>query len=319
MLILLKNNVNYAQNKFNLEKYEKHKRKISGFFSFIVFFNANFTFVNSSIIPKRCIYDLKTATIKRVKNNTMKTQNRYRIGKTYISVTNPDDAQKRIEQAALSGQGGYVCVSNMRTVVCANKHNDYLAVMGNAFMCLPDGMPLVWMAKLWGLGNVQRTTGPDLFLSMLGTPENGIRHFLLGDTEETLSALKSRYSQSSIVGIYSPAFCEVDEFDYEDIARKIRASNTDVVWVALRAPKQDFFAARLFEYLPDKVLIGVGAAFRFALGEIKHPNKMVQKMGLTGLIWRKNKLGTLRNTIVRTMYLCKYGIGILWTRLLGRN
>lgn len=249
----------------------------------------------------------------------MKNQNSYRIGKTYISATTPAYAQSRIEQAVLGGQGGYVCVSNMRTVVYANKHEDYRAVMDNAFMCLPDGMPLVWMAKLWGLKSVHRTTGPDLMVAMLNDTTKGLKHFLLGDTEETLSALKSRYSQSSIVGTYSPAFCEVDEFDYEDIAKRIRESNADVVWVALRAPKQDFFAARLFEYLPDKVLIGVGAAFRFALGEIKHPNKMVQKMGLTGLIWRKNKLGTLWNTIVRTIYLSKYGIGIMWARLLGKN
>jgi len=249
----------------------------------------------------------------------MKTQNHYRIGKTHISVTNPKNAQSRIEEAALSGNGGYVCVSNMRTVVYANKHNDYRVVMDNAFMCLPDGTPLVWMAKLWGLGNVQRTTGPDLFLSMLGTPENGIRHFLLGDTEETLSALKSKYSQSLIVGTYSPAFCEVDEFDYEDIAQRIRESNADVVWIALRAPKQDFFAARLFEYLPDKVLIGVGAAFRFALGEIKHPSKMVQKMGLTGLLWRKMSIKNFITYVHFFVMLSIFIVEILFRRIFHLN
>lgn len=249
----------------------------------------------------------------------MKTQNHYRIGKTHISVTNPKNAQSRIEEAALSGNGGYVCVSNMRTVVYANKHNDYRVVMDNAFMCLPDGTPLVWMAKLWGLGNVQRTTGPDLFLSMLGTPENGIHHFLLGDTEETLSALKSKYSQSLIVGTYSPAFCEVDEFDYEDIVQRIRESNADVVWIALRAPKQDFFAARLFEYLPDKVLIGVGAAFRFALGEIKHPSKMVQKMGLTGLLWRKMSIKNFITYVHFFVMLSIFIVEILFRRIFHLN
>jgi len=246
----------------------------------------------------------------------MKTQNHYRIGKTHISVTNPKNAQSRIEEAALSGNGGYVCVSNMRTVVYANKHNDYRVVMDNAFMCLPDGTPLVWMAKLWGLGNVQRTTGPDLFLSMLGTPENGIRHFLLGDTEETLSALKSKYSQSLIVGTYSPAFCEVDEFDYEDIAQRI----FDIFYYfALRAPKQDFFAARLFEYLPDKVLIGVGAAFRFALGEIKHPSKMVQKMGLTGLLWRKMSIKNFITYVHFFVMLSIFIVEILFRRIFHLN
>ena len=59
----------------------------------------------------------------------MKNQNSYRIGKTYISATTPADAQSRIEQAALSGQGGYVCVSNMRMVRYAGKNNGYANLM----------------------------------------------------------------------------------------------------------------------------------------------------------------------------------------------
>ncbi len=244
---------------------------------------------------------------------------KYRIGKVHITVTTPDGAKSRIEQAALSGQGGYVCVSNMRTVVYANKHEDYRNVMEEAFMCLPDGMPLVWMAKLWGQKSVHRTTGPDLMVAMLNNTTKGLKHFLLGDTEETLSALKSKYLQSSIVGTYSPAFCDVDEFDYEDIAQRIRESNADVVWVALRAPKQDFFAARLFEYLPDKVLIGVGAAFRFALGEIKHPNKMVQKMGLTGFFWRKMSIKNFITYVHFFVMLSIFTIEILFRRIFHLN
>ena len=249
----------------------------------------------------------------------MKSQTKYRIGKVHITITNPADAKKRIENATLNGQGGYVCVSNMRTVVYANKHEDYRNVMEEAFMCLPDGMPLVWMAKLWGEKDVQRTTGPDLMVAMLKDASNGLKHFLLGDTEETLSALKSKYSQSSVVGTYSPAFCEVDEFDYEDIAKKIQQSGADVVWVALRAPKQDFFAAKLFEYLPNKVLIGVGAAFRFALGEIKHPSKVAQKMGLTGFFWRKKSIRVILLYVSYALHIIAYGIRIIFSRFFRIN
>ena len=41
---------------------------------------------------------------------------KYRIHKTFISRTNPDDAIAHITEAALNGNGGYICVSNMRTV-----------------------------------------------------------------------------------------------------------------------------------------------------------------------------------------------------------
>ena len=42
-----------------------------------------------------------------------------------------------------------------------------------------------------------------------------------------------------------------------------------------------------FPYLNGKLCIGVGAAFRSALDEYKHPNKTIQKLGLTRMFWRK--------------------------------
>ncbi|MBR5957419.1 MAG: WecB/TagA/CpsF family glycosyltransferase [Salinivirgaceae bacterium] len=246
-------------------------------------------------------------------------QTKYRIGKVHISVTNPVDAQQRITQAALEVKGGYVCVSNMRTVVYANKHDDYREVMDNAFMCLPDGMPLVWMARLWGKKDVKRTDGPNLFVSMLNNGDSGIKHFLLGDTDENLAAMREKYCNANIVGCYSPPFCGLDEYDYEGIAKQINESGADVVWVSLRAPKQDFFAARIRPYLQGKMCVGVGAAFRFALGEIQHPNKVVQKLGLTGLVWRKNKVRTLWDNMVRFLHLCLYSVQIIFARLNGKN
>jgi len=247
------------------------------------------------------------------------TDSRYRIGKVFITATDPMDAESRITQAALKGENGIVCVSNMRTVVYADKHEDYCALMNDAWMCTPDGTPLVWMARLWGLKEVKRTNGPDLFLSMLSKPESGVKHYLLGDTGETLAAIKGKYPDAAVVGSYSPPFCDLDEYDFEAIARDVNESGANVVWISLRAPKQDFFGARLLPFLHGKICIGVGAAFRFALGEIQHPGKLVQKLGLTGLVWRENKLETLWNTFVRSLCLCKYGADVLWTRLSGKD
>lgn len=214
-------------------------------------------------------------------------QDRYRIGKVYISATTPEEAEKRITQAALNGENGYICVSNMRTVVLANEDAEYCKVMNEAFMCLPDGMPLTWMARLWGRKEVNRTDGPDLFVSMLGKPENGIKHFLLGDTEETLASMKEKYAKANIVDTYSPPFKPLEEYDLQELADRINKSGANIVWVSLRAPKQDYLAQQLMSLLQGKLCIGVGAAFRFALGTYKHPNKVIQKMGLTGFFWRK--------------------------------
>ena len=217
-------------------------------------------------------------------------KSRFGIGKTYISITDPINTIQRIEKAVKDKHNTYICVSNPRTVVYANNHKDYLEIMNNSFMNLPDAEPMIWAARLWGLKNVQRTMGPLLFRDMITNPQSGLKHFLLGDTQETLDSLteqcKKEYG-SKIVGTFSPPFYDLDQYDYEHFASLINESGADIVWLALRAPKQDFFALRLLPLLENKICIGVGAAFRFYLGEYQLAPKLIRKLGLMGLFWGK--------------------------------
>ena len=241
-------------------------------------------------------------------------KDRYRIGKVFGTVTNPEDSVIRVKQAVAEGRNDYVCVASIRTIFTGNDREDYAEVLNNAMMVMPDGMPLTWVAKVWGLKQVQRSSGPELFLNLLTDPSNDIKHFLLGDTEETLAAMKEKYAGSLIVGSYSPPFCKVEEFDYESIAKMIKESGANIVWVALQAPKQDFFSTMLLPYLEHTLCIGVGAAFRFSLGEYSMPPMVFQKLGLTGLFWRKLDKKVLND--YRRAIPCVFNI--LWTALWGR-
>lgn len=243
----------------------------------------------------------------------------YSIGKVNISRTNLQKSIKQITKATKEHRGGYICVSNTRTTAYANKkeNKDYLNLMHSALMCLPDGMPLVWMARLWGLKDVGRTAGPDLFTTMLQDENSHIKHFLLGDTEETLKAISEKYN--NITGYYSPPFLPLDKYNYKEIAGIINKSNADIVWIALGAPKQDYFAQKLQQHLNGKICIGVGAAFRFSLGEIKHPPTLLKKLGLTGLFWRKLDLKELWWYVPHSLWILRWSIGIIFSRLLGRS
>ena len=252
-------------------------------------------------------------------------QNRFRIGRTYISCTDLNDAQSRIAEAVKQGRNSYICVSNPRTVTYATKHEDYRRVMEESFMNLPDAEPMLWAAKLWGLKDVQRTMGPILFKEMLSNPKSGLKHFLLGDTDETLERITIKFTEeanANIVGSYSPPFCSLDEYDYEGIARMINDSGADLVWVSMRAPKQDFFATRISPYLDKKICIGVGAAFRFNLGEYKMAPPIIKKLGLMGLYWGKKSQswpafiwGYIKDNVPYLFYLA----AIPFRRLVGKK
>ena len=245
------------------------------------------------------------------------TINYFNVGKVKIVVTNPKEAETRITKAALEGVTNYICVSNMRTVVLAQTDKDYCCVMNEAMMCIPDGMPLTWLARLWGLNNVQRTDGPSLFVSILSKSDSGLKHFLLGDTDETLAAMKAKFCEAQIVGTYSPSFCSLDNYNYKEIASLINESGANIVWISMRAPKQDYMAKKLLPYLDKKLCIGVGAAFRFALGVIKHPNKTIQKLGLTGFFWRKIGIKEILVYLKYFIYLLRFGTSIILSRIMN--
>lgn len=252
-------------------------------------------------------------------------KDRFRIGKTHISCTNIPDAKASIAQAVKEGANTYICVSNPRTVTYATKHEDYREVMKNSFMNLPDAEPMQWAAKLWGLKEVRRTMGPMIFKEMLSEPQSGLKHFLLGDTDETLGKITKKFTDeagANIVGTYSPPFCSLDEYDYGCMAQMINESGADLVWVSMRAPKQDFFATRILPYLDKKICIGVGAAFRFNLGEYKMAPPIIKKLGLMGLYWGKKSQswpafiwGYLKDNVPYLFYLA----AIPLRRLVGKK
>ena len=245
---------------------------------------------------------------------------KFRIGKTYISCTNPEDAINRVKDAALSGKGGYICVSNMRMVQYAGETPEYNQLMKDSFMNWPDGRPLSWCGRMWGLKEVECTSGPATFKRMMSTPVPGLRHYLLGDTQDVLDEIVNTFQNGGIVGADSLPFASVDEFDYAGIAENVKQSGANVIWTAMTAPKQDEFDKKLLEYLPNVVLIGVGRAFRLSIGRVKDAPEWAKKMGVGGMyIGRKSKTQLLWWYIKKTFVLLGYYINILWSRLLGKK
>lgn len=245
----------------------------------------------------------------------------YRIGKVPVHAVTLEEARDRILQSVRGGQKAYVCISNMRTVVQADRDPDYLEVMEHSLMNVPDGMPLVWCGKAWGIKRVERVVGLDLFQALLHSDEP---QFFLGDTDETLSAITRKVTAqgTKVSGSYSPPFAPLEEYDLRSMAERINRSGATLVWTSLRAPKQDFLAARLLPLLKEgTVLIGVGAAFRLYLGEYVLDRGLLERMGLGGLRMLRNTTvwKELKWYVSHAFHLLRFLTGIFWKRLNGKN
>ena len=118
------------------------------------------------------------------------------------------------------------------------------------------------------------------------TPAGPLRHFFLGDTNDTLSRLKAHveqtYPTAVVAGTFSPPFQSEPEALSADEAAEIDSTEADILWVGLGTPKQDLWIARNRHHLTIPVAIGIGAAFRFELGILERAPGWV---GETGFEW----------------------------------
>lgn len=199
-----------------------------------------------------------------------------------VSRTNLLAAKDQICQWVKEKTQGYICVAPASTLVDARTQNEYRAVVNQALMVTPDGMPVVWLAKMKGCQDIERTYGPDLM--RLLCQEKGLRHFFYGSTTHVIDVLSAQLkilnSNIHIVGIKSPEFRSQVELEQESTIKEINDAKADILWVGLGSPKQDFWMSRHRPLLNVPVMVGVGAAFDFIAGTKPQAPRWMQQCGL---------------------------------------
>src|ERR1700691_3484035 len=100
-----------------------------------------------------------------------------------VSAINMSEALAHISQAVENKRKGYVCVTGVHGVSEAQSDPAFRRILNGAFLCTPDGMPLVWVGHCKGAPEMDRVYGPDLMLAILELSERtGWRHFFYGGT-----------------------------------------------------------------------------------------------------------------------------------------
>ncbi len=162
----------------------------------------------------------------------------------------------------------YICVADGVILNTANRFPEYLDVVNGGMFAICDSsyVPLYikWIhGKQYG-----QYCGSEIFLDIVASRK--YRMIFLGTQQHILDGLRGNLMK------YNPdvadmkfvelPFRMVSQFDYPAIARMIEEDGADIVWVALGAPKQEFFMSMLKPHLSHGVMIAVGAAFKFFSG-----------------------------------------------------
>jgi N-acetylglucosaminyldiphosphoundecaprenol N-acetyl-beta-D-mannosaminyltransferase len=202
-----------------------------------------------------------------------------------LSVLNLRTALDAIAGAVRERRKGYLCVTGVHGVMEAQTDENFRRILNSAFLCTPDGMPMVWLGKLRGHAEMGRVYGPDLMLDVCAWSEaSGCRHFFYGGApgvaEQLRAKLTAKFPKLTVTGCYTPPFRALNAAEEIQLQAMVRAARPDILWVGLSTPKQEKFMAEFLPKLEVTLMIGVGAAFDFHAGRVKQAPRWMQRSGL---------------------------------------
>lgn len=202
-----------------------------------------------------------------------------------IAAVNMEEAADRIEEWIQNGTRTFVTVSGVHGIMESQYDEEIKRIHRAAGMCVPDGMPTVWIGKLYGHKDMRRVYGPDLMLEVMRrSVEKGYTHFFYGGKEGVPELLRDRlverFSGLKILGVFSPPFRPMSEEEENKLHDLIEELSLDILWVGLSTPKQERWMSAHVGKLKTRVMIGVGAAFDFHAGLVRQAPEWMQRIGL---------------------------------------
>lgn len=215
------------------------------------------------------------------------------------------------ELAAIPDGKCLIKTVNAWSYVLASRDDELAGILGGLDYLIPDGMSIVWACHfLKAVSRPQRRiAGWDLFtFEMDRLNAAGGRVMFLGSSEEVLSLIRERCARdwpSLTIDTYSPPY--KDEFSDDDsraMVEAVNASNPDLLWIGMTAPKQEKWAYGHWDELDIHCHCGaVGAVFDFYAGTIRRAPVWMQNHGLEWLyrlfheprrMWRRYIIGNAR-------------------------
>jgi N-acetylglucosaminyldiphosphoundecaprenol N-acetyl-beta-D-mannosaminyltransferase len=206
-----------------------------------------------------------------------------RIVDVRVDGTSYEDATQRVLRWAKSNESRYVCVATVHSLMEAHDDPTFRAVMNEADLVTPDGMPLVWGLRRLGIEDASRVYGPDLTPVILErAAAEGVPVGFYGVTDEVMAAFSARvlerWPSLRIAYRYSPPFRSMTEDEDLKVVEDINASGARILMVGLGCPRQESWMADHRGRI-DAVMVGVGAAFDFIAGAKRQAPLVMQRSG----------------------------------------
>ena len=193
------------------------------------------------------------------------------------------EMQRQIESRS---RGNYVAVTGMHGISESRKDPRFRDILNSASLVVPDGMPLVWLARLHQVPLRRRVCGSELMEVFCKRTRGKFRHFFYGGApgvaDDLATQLATRYG-ITVAGTYTPPFRPLLPEEVAEIQKRVSETAPDILWVGLSTPKQEKWMAEFGPQLEVPLMVGVGAAFDMNSGRLSRAPQWMQASGLEWL------------------------------------
>ncbi|MEB3294139.1 MAG: WecB/TagA/CpsF family glycosyltransferase [Synechococcales bacterium] len=200
----------------------------------------------------------------------------------------------------------YVVTPNAYHLLLLQQDQYFRDIYQDAFLSVPDGVPLLWAAKFLGTPLTDRVNGTDLFEQLCAiAARRNLKVFLLGGrpgaADKAKEVLQNRHPSLKIVGTCCPSYgFEANPMEIAQINAQIVAAAPDILFVGLGAPKQEKWIHQNYQQLGVPVSLGIGVSFELVADMVRRAPRFMQKTGLEWLfrllveprrLWQRYILG----------------------------
>ena len=217
-----------------------------------------------------------------------------------------------IGEALMAQPGGhYVVTPNPEIVWLAQERADFMEALNAADLVIPDGIGVIYGAKILGTPLKERVPGFELANHLIRlAAEKGLGVYLLGSkpgvAERAAENLKKTYPGLNVVGTGDGYFKED-----APVLERIRASGARLVLVCLGFPKQELWMYAHRNEVGQALMLGVGGSMDVFAGDVKRAPDAWCKANLEWLyrlLKQPSRLG-------RMMKLPVFLLSVMWERL----
>lgn len=204
------------------------------------------------------------------------------LGVSFDSVS----MEQAVETAAgMMADGGfhYAVTPNAEFVQRAQRDERFRCALNGADLVLPDGIGVIYAAKILGRPLQGRVPGCDFAAALCDRmAQEGKKLFLLGAkpgvAEQAARNLEAAHPGLTVCGTHDGYFQENGP-----VVEAIRNSGADSVFVCLGAPKQEYWMIECGPGTGASFLIGLGGSLDVFAGTVKRAPGIWQKLGLEWL------------------------------------